>query len=60
MDNTTVIYGLSNDIDCSTIPIFRPLGSENLPFRGLFDGRFKKIKNLNIINEGGPTGIFNL
>jgi hypothetical protein len=56
MENVASIYGLANDIDCSSISPFSPLGSDFFPFRGFFDGRFKKIKNLNIVNEGGPSG----
>ena len=44
----TADYELMNDIDCSTILNFEPLGNITTIFRGRFYGNFKMISNLKI------------
>jgi hypothetical protein len=72
---TTQYVKLENDIDCSTLTGFVPIGS-NTPFIGTFEGNNKTISGLTYISEsaddivglfavvgteGGPTGsIYNL
>ena len=67
---TTEIVKLNNDIDCSAMTGFVPIGSKT-PFIGTFDGNNKTISGLKYISEnandvvglfarvgteGGPTG----
>ncbi|MBR1988498.1 MAG: hypothetical protein IKA36_05630 [Clostridia bacterium] len=37
---------LKNDIDCSTLSSFDPIGTRDNPFKGTFDGNGKTISNL--------------
>jgi hypothetical protein len=42
-------YELGNDIDCSAIPNFIPLGNNvDGPFSGIFDGKNHQIKNVHM------------
>lgn len=56
------IFLLTQDIDCSGIPNFRPLGKAgnwNGTFRGVFDGQNHTISNLNISQPlDGDVGLF--
>ena len=54
---------LDNDIDLSTLVISRaaasnwtPIGTEDKPFTGVFDGNGHTLKNLNIIEEEAKEG----
>ena len=54
---------LDNDIDLSTLVISRaaasnwtPIGTEEKPFTGVFDGNGHTLKNLNIIEEEAKEG----
>jgi fibronectin-binding autotransporter adhesin len=46
-DNLTASYKLANDINLGDID-FIPIGSDNVPFTGTFDGNGHTIQNLNI------------
>ena len=41
-------FKLMNDLDLGGITNFKPIGDKDIPFKGVFDGNGKKIKNLKI------------
>ena len=41
-------YKLMNDLDLSGVKNFKPIGNHDFPFKGIFDGNGKVIKNLTI------------
>ncbi len=47
-DDMEGIYTLANDIDCSSIANFQPIGGSDSIFVGSFDGNGKTISNLTI------------
>ena len=51
-------YYISNDIDCSGLPNFTPIGGSATPFRGNLDGGFFTIRKLRISSSSNYTGIF--
>jgi hypothetical protein len=50
-------YKLANDIDLSSYSNWTPIGNSGCPFRGVFDGNYKKISNLNVY-VGSYAGLF--
>lgn len=57
---TSDTFYLTQDIDCTDIENFVPIGSNwGAPFNGTLDGRGHSISNLNIAYEsGGNVGLF--
>lgn len=51
-------YVLSQDIDCSGIPDFVPVGSQGTPFTGDFDGDIHTISNFTITSGNDYSGLF--
>ena len=51
-------YYLSNDIDCSGLPNFTPIGIPGSDFRGTLNGGFFRIRNLTISTPSDYAGIF--
>ena len=54
--SSPVKYTLANDIDCSTIANFIPIGNYSFPFYGEIDGQGYSIYNLKI-NTSGNAGL---
>ncbi|MEK4030767.1 hypothetical protein MKZ02_19815 [Pseudobacillus sp. FSL P4-0506] len=59
-NNLTAYYELGNDIDLSVYPNFVPIGtsSSSQRFKGTFDGKGFKIKNLKINSSTANIGLF--
>ena len=57
INNSTVIYVLKNDIDCTNFPFF-PIASTNQGFTGTLDGSGLSVINLTIICSNSYVGIF--
>lgn len=56
---TTEFVKLANDIDCSSLSDFTPIGTNsNYSFAGTFDGNNKTISGLNCTPSGGDAGLF--
>jgi len=55
--NLSAHYILKNDIDCSTVENWTPIGSEYNPFTGCLDGSDYTISNLSI-KDGVIGGLF--
>ena len=56
---TTEYLQLANDIDCSSLSDFTPIGTNsNYSFAGTFDGNNKTISGLNCTPSGGDAGLF--
>lgn len=51
-------YSLQNDIDCSGVPNFIPIGMDIGVFRGSFDGNGHTISNLTINRPSVNSGLF--
>lgn len=51
-------YKLMNDLDLSSNQDWTPIGDDDNPFTGVFDGNGKSIKNLQLKNEGKYLGFF--
>jgi len=49
--NLNEAYILQNDIDLSSVANFEPIGSEQAPFTGIFDGRGHTISKLTITRK---------
>ncbi|WP_026675776.1 GLUG motif-containing protein [Fictibacillus gelatini] len=57
-NNLTGAFELANDIDMSNFGNFTPIGTTSAPFKGTFDGKGHKIKNLSINVTSGYSGLF--
>lgn len=57
-NNLTAYYELANDIDMSNFGNFVPIGKVSPFFKGFFDGKGYKIKNLTINETTGYVGLF--
>ena len=59
---TTEFVKLANDIDCSSLSDFTPIGNSDYSFAGSFDGNNKTISSLTINSEetDGYVGLFRL
>ncbi|MFT8321683.1 MAG: GLUG motif-containing protein [Bacillus sp. (in: firmicutes)] len=57
-NNLTAYYELANDIDMSSFGNFVPVGKVSPFFKGFFDGKGYKIKNLTINETTGYIGLF--
>lgn len=57
-NNLTGAYELANNIDMSNFGNFTPIGTTSSPFKGTFDGKGYKIKNLSINVTTGYIGLF--
>ena len=58
-NNPRTLIELSEDIDCSSLPFFKTIGNESNIFKGTFNGKGKRIKNLSLsINNRIKGGIF--
>ena len=59
---TTEFVKLANDIDCSSLSDFTPIGNSDYSFAGTFDGNNKTISSLTINSEetDGYVGLFRL
>ena len=57
--SSPVNYILANDIDCSIMPNFIPIGSSSNPFFGEIDGQGYSIYNLKI-NTSGNGGLIGI
>jgi hypothetical protein len=57
-NDSKVKYYLTNDIDLSGYGNFTPIGSENNPFEGTFDGSGYAIKNMNISGGSDCQALF--
>ena len=56
-------YELKNDINCSSLTGFVPIGNNgpNSPFEGYFNGNGNKISNLTVtVSEGSYAGLFGI
>lgn len=49
-------FSLTTDIDLSAEPI--AIGTESNPFKGTFNGKYRKISNININATGDYAGVF--
>ena len=58
-NDTSLVYLLANDVDCSTVPNFSPVGncSQNTSFQGLLDGQNYTVSNLFINVSQNGVGI---
>ena len=56
--NLTGHYQLANDIDLSDFGAFEPIGNEQNPFSGIFDGAGHTISGLNIYGVSDHAGLF--
>lgn len=57
-NNLTAYYELANDIDMSNFGNFIPIAKVSPFFKGFFDGKGYKIKNLTISETTGYVGLF--
>ena len=51
---------LNNDIDCSEVEGFSPIGNSDSPFLGTFDGNHKTISGLTYTSEESNAGLFDI
>lgn len=63
VDNIYNHYKLSQDVDCSGVDNFEPIGKDQDgwdgdPFRGVFNGQGHTISGLNIEYDGSVVGLF--
>ncbi|MCR4582475.1 MAG: hypothetical protein K5764_02840, partial [Prevotella sp.] len=49
---------VENNLDCSSLTGFTPIGSSDYYFKGTFDGNSKTISNLEITEIGNVVGLF--
>ena len=59
-NNLTADYIILNDIDCSNISNFAPIGSNAFPFKGTLNGNDRTIANITIevLSAADEVGIF--
>ena len=59
---TTKHFKIANDIDCTGVNNFEPIGSGAYPFDGFFDGNNKTISHLNCTTSANQpyTGFFGI
>ena len=59
VNDTSVSYLLANDIDCSSVPNFSPVGncSQNISFQGVLDGQNHVICNIFMNRSENGVGI---
>ncbi|WP_003545435.1 GLUG motif-containing protein [Desulfotomaculum nigrificans] len=57
-NNLTAYYELANDIDMSSFGNFTPIGNSSTKFKGNFNGKGYKIKNLTINISSQDVGLF--
>lgn len=55
LDTGTIL--LNNDIDCSNLTGFEPIGNSTYPFKAFFKGNYKTISNLTVTSTGA-AGLF--
>ena len=56
---SNVSVKLNNDLDCAQLTGFEPIGTDNTPFAGTFDGNGKTISSLTMSEVSGKNvGIF--
>ena len=51
-------YFLGNNINCSDIPNFAPIGNSTNKFTGILDGKNLTISDLNIVSNSTNIGLF--
>jgi hypothetical protein len=59
-NNLTANYLLMNDLDFSAIDNWVPIGSNEFPFSGVFDGNGFEIKGFHLIDPAFESGSFSL
>lgn len=54
---SSAYYALTSDVDCGEKQL-KPIGNDNYPFCGVFDGQWHVIKNAVFVAEGNYDGLF--
>ena len=54
---SSAYYALTSDVDCGEKQL-KPIGNDNHPFCGVFDGQWHVIKNAVFVAEGNYDGLF--
>ena len=54
---SSAYYALTSDVDCGEKQL-KPIGNDNYPFCGVFDGQWRVIKNAVFVAEGNYDGLF--
>ena len=54
---SSAYYALTSDVDCGEQQL-KPIGNDNYPFCGVFDGQWHVIKNAVFVAEGNYDGLF--
>ena len=54
---SSAYYALTSDVDCGEKQL-KPIGNDNYPFCGVFDGQWHVIKNAVFVVEGNYDGLF--